>query len=694
MNSDLFASVADASRHAEVALGWAPIEAHSLRSHHNTSLTYHAQADTYSAGGGSSHRSSNPSSVHAAPAISEQKRQEILERNKLISATSSQHSGSSYWNALQHTPQWPSTGSAAGGSSAGHFSETGAVSPAAAYPAQRSAAAAVAAAMPAAASVSAAHGRYNNREQREQLALRLLQEREDRLYSAAAGGSDDAYASSDDEPNIVYPGDYSNGDADLYSAAPPYYTDENSVPRADRSTATAGARSRTVGASPAARSARSAKPTGSQQEQQQQQRSSSKVRPRTAELAQPRQAAAAAAPDAECSFRPTITDYAETKRVKAAGSSGPERISQLARGQTAVYKARAAAQAAQRQAAEARECTFAPRTNANTAATAAASGSAGSSSGAAAKHAQQRNHNQQQQQQQQQLPVHERLLAGQKERAVQLAAAAAQLEAATLKECSFQPHLVASPRKQSATAAAAAGAGAGSDSPQRPPLHERVWEVQREKEHRLRALEAERAEREGYSFTPAIPHSSARLAHYARPPPPPLPQPAEQPEQQQQQYAYAQPRQLKPQQQQPREHVSERLAREAAAARERRAAAAAAAEAEEAAHSTFEPQLSAGTRRLVAQRAELQAPFSERQALLDARSRAREQQRVAAAAAAEAAWFQPSTAPRSQVLAARRRGGSEAAAETPEQMGVRMALVEVSASVMCYTSVANTLMLE
>jgi hypothetical protein len=126
--------------------------------------------------------------------------------------------------------------------------------------------------------------------------------------------------------------------------------------------------------------------------------------------------------------------------------------------------------------------------------------------------------------------------------------------------------------------------------------------------------------------------------------------------------------------------VSERLAREAAAARERRAAAAAAAEAEEAAHSTFEPQLSAGTRRLVAQRAELQAPFSERQAVLDARSRAREQQRVAAAAAAEAAWFQPSTAPRSQALAAKRRGGSEAAAETPEQMGVRMALVEVSTS--------------
>lgn len=45
---------------------------------------------------------------------------------------------------------------------------------------------------------------------------------------------------------------------------------------------------------------------------------------------------------------------------------------------------------------------------------------------------------------------------------------------------------------------------------------------------------------------------------------------------------------------------------------------------------TFEPSISRGTERLVGKRPELQTPFDERRAMMEARKREREQLRLAA----------------------------------------------------------------
>ena len=51
------------------------------------------------------------------------------------------------------------------------------------------------------------------------------------------------------------------------------------------------------------------------------------------------------------------------------------------------------------------------------------------------------------------------------------------------------------------------------------PLHERVWEVEREREHKLRLLQAEREKQEGTTFAPPpLGRVSERLARDARPP--------------------------------------------------------------------------------------------------------------------------------------------------------------------------------
>lgn len=53
---------------------------------------------------------------------------------------------------------------------------------------------------------------------------------------------------------------------------------------------------------------------------------------------------------------------------------------------------------------------------------------------------------------------------------------------------------------------------------ERRPLHQRVWEVERQREHKLRLLQAEREEREGATFAPPpLGRVSERLARAARP---------------------------------------------------------------------------------------------------------------------------------------------------------------------------------
>ncbi|CAN0037293.1 unnamed protein product, partial [Choristocarpus tenellus] len=52
----------------------------------------------------------------------------------------------------------------------------------------------------------------------------------------------------------------------------------------------------------------------------------------------------------------------------------------------------------------------------------------------------------------------------------------------------------------------------------RRPLHERVWEIERERRQRLQVLAAELDEEDGATFAPALGRLSERLARDARPP--------------------------------------------------------------------------------------------------------------------------------------------------------------------------------
>ncbi|CAN0387523.1 unnamed protein product, partial [Ectocarpus sp. 8 AP-2014] len=186
------------------------------------------------------------------------------------------------------------------------------------------------------------------------------------------------------------------------------------------------------------------------------------------------------------------------------------------------------------------------------------------------------------------------------------------------------------------------------------PLHQRVWEVEREREHNLRLLVADKEEREGATFAPPpMGRVSERLADTG-----------------------------------PAfaggggggacgEGVGRsatRLQEQAMWARERRRLRVQEHEEAEARMSTFEPSISRGTKSLVRKRPDLQAPFEQRRAIMDAKRKERERLRQEARAKEETRWFNPTTAQRTDALLRRRM--PERLEETVEERVKRMAAAD------------------
>ncbi|CAM9186727.1 unnamed protein product, partial [Ectocarpus sp. 12 AP-2014] len=186
------------------------------------------------------------------------------------------------------------------------------------------------------------------------------------------------------------------------------------------------------------------------------------------------------------------------------------------------------------------------------------------------------------------------------------------------------------------------------------PLHQRVWEVEREREHKLRLLVADKEEREGATFAPPpMGRVSERLADT---------RPALAGEGGGGACGEGVGR------------SATRLQEQAMWARERRRLRVQEHEEAEARMSTFEPSISRGTKSLVRKRPDLQAPFEQRRAIMDARRKERERLRQEARAKEETRWFNPTTARRTDALLRRRM--PERLEETVEERVKRMAAVD------------------
>eukprot|EP00752_Nemacystus_decipiens_P011160 g9916.t1 len=293
-------------------------------------------------------------------------------------------------------------------------------------------------------------------------------------------------------------------------------------------------------------------------------------------------------------------------------ASGERRIEELARNRQALYAERERRRKELQEEAETKECTFRPNIAESSAAGWGAEGGGGGddSDGAGGWR----------------LPLHERLHKEAREREATRALAHHHLEKEVLRECTFQPTLAAA---GSCTGEAAVAVAKAADQ---RPLHQRVWEVEREREHKLRQLLADKEEREGATFAPPpLGRVSERLVT--------------------------------------RDNAWEggggggggsggrlagRLQEQAMWARERRRLRLQEHEEAEARMSTFEPTISRGTKSLVRKRPELQAPFEQRRAIMDAKRQERERLRQAARAAEETRWFNPATARRTETLLRRR----------------------------------------
>ncbi|CAM9684559.1 unnamed protein product, partial [Chrysoparadoxa australica] len=302
--------------------------------------------------------------------------------------------------------------------------------------------------------------------------------------------------------------------------------------------------------------------------------------------------------DAELTFKPRINSY-----VGGAGKrriSGKQRLAQLAQNMSKLYEEREMQRLANVEREE-KECTFQPALVAKPSSTPAAEAC-----------------------------VFDRLLQYEKEKNAERALAAIHLDQAQLRDLSFQPSLPSSSGKSR-------GQRFGAES---VPLHERVWEVQRQREHNMRVLQVEQEAREGLTFVPQISKVSQRIARKDR----------------------------------GHQDVGTRLVADAQLRRERQLKLAEEAEAERAQEATFAPRLSKGTERLADRVPGLQASFEERQRLIEARSKAREDARQSEVAESESSWFKPSIAPRSHKIL--QRGTRGALEEAPEEMFRRMAVVE------------------
>ncbi|CBJ29035.1 hypothetical protein Esi_0133_0021 [Ectocarpus siliculosus] len=320
------------------------------------------------------------------------------------------------------------------------------------------------------------------------------------------------------------------------------------------------------------------------------------------------------------------------QRKPRAGSE--RRIKELARDRQALYSDRERRRKELQEEAETKECTFHPNIVSSSAARRGAAGHGSGGAGA------------------RRPPLHERLHKEAREREAARALAHHHLENEALRECTFQ----------------ARGAWWGGDGGREPtlnttgavpaadhrPLHQRVWEVEREREHKLRLLVADKEEREGATFAPPpMGRVSERLAD-TRP-------------------AFAGGggggacgegvgR------------SATRLQEQAMWARERRRLRVQEHEEAEARMSTFEPSISRGTKSLVRKRPDLQAPFEQRRAIMDAKRKERERLRQEARAKEETGWFNPTTAQRTDALLRRRM--PERLEETVEERVKRMAAAD------------------
>ncbi|CAM9623371.1 unnamed protein product, partial [Ectocarpus sp. 12 AP-2014] len=294
---------------------------------------------------------------------------------------------------------------------------------------------------------------------------------------------------------------------------------------------------------------------------------------------------------------------------------------ELARDRQALYSDRERRRKELQEEAETKECTFRPNIVSSSA---AGRGAAGHGSGGAGAR---------------QPPLHERLHKEAREKEAARALAHHHLEKEALRECTFQPTVNTT------------GAVPVADH---RPLHQRVWEVEREREHKLRLLAADKEEREGATFAPPpMGRVSERLAD-TRP-------------------AFA------------GEggggacregggRSATRLQEQAMWARERRRLRVQEHEEAEARMSTFEPSISRGTKSLVRKRPDLQAPFEQRRAIMDAKRKERERLRQEARAKEETRWFNPTTARRTDALLRRRM--PERLEETVEERVKRMAAAD------------------
>ncbi|CAM9754008.1 unnamed protein product, partial [Ectocarpus sp. 13 AM-2016] len=306
-------------------------------------------------------------------------------------------------------------------------------------------------------------------------------------------------------------------------------------------------------------------------------------------------------------------------RKPRAGSE--RRIEELARDRQALYSDRERRRKELQEEAETKECTFRPNIVSSSAAGRGAAGHGSGGTGA------------------RRPPLHERLHKEAREKEAARALAHHHLEKEALRECTFQPTVNTT------------GAVPVADH---RPLHQRVWEVEREREHKLRLLAADKEEREGATFAPPpMGRVSERLAD-TRP-----------------------------------AFVGEggggacregggrsatRLQEQAMWARERRRLRVQEHEEAEARMSTFEPSISRGTKSLVRKRPDLQAPFEQRRAIMDAKKKERERLRQEARAKEETRWFNPTTARRTDALLRRRM--PERLEETVEERVKRMAAAD------------------
>eukprot|EP00903_Cladosiphon_okamuranus_P005531 g5509.t1 len=331
-------------------------------------------------------------------------------------------------------------------------------------------------------------------------------------------------------------------------------------------------------------------------------------------------------------FRPRAKTRSSLQETSVQGNgkkkraSGERRIEELARDRQVIYSDRERRRRELQEEAETKECTFRPNIAASSAGGWGGEGGGGGydSEGAGGRR----------------LPLHERLHKEAREREAARALAHHHLEKEALRECTFQPTLKAA---GSCTGGAAVAVARASDQ---RPLHQRVWEVEREREHKLRLLLADKEEREGATFAPPpLGRVSERLA--------------------------TRDNAWEGGGGGGRGRLASRLQEQAMWARERRRLRVQEHEEAEARMSTFEPTISRGTKSLVRKRPELQAPFEQRRAIMDAKRQERERLRQATRVEEERRWFHPATARRTEKLLRRRM--PQRLEETVEERVKRMA---------------------